>query len=38
MKNSSSNALPLIQGESKIAIEDGLPRFAKLKKVLVEKK
>lgn len=30
-------ALPLIQGESKIAIEDGLPRFAKLKKVLVEK-
>jgi len=31
-------ALPLIQGESKIAIEDGLPRFAKLKKVLVEKK
>ena len=31
-------ALPLIQGESKIAIEDGLPRFAKLKKVLVETK
>ena len=30
-------ALPLIQGESKIAIEDGLPRFAKLKKVLVAK-
>lgn len=28
-------ALPLIQGESRIAIEDGLPRFAKLKKVLV---
>lgn len=27
-------ALPLIQGESKVAIEDGLPRFAKLKKVL----
>lgn len=26
-------ALPLIQGESKIAIEDGLPRFARLKKV-----
>jgi ATP-dependent phosphofructokinase / diphosphate-dependent phosphofructokinase len=26
--------LPLIQGESKIAIEDGLPRFAQLKKVL----
>lgn len=30
-------ALPLIQGESKIAIEEGLPRFAKLKKVLVAK-
>ena len=30
-------ALPLIQGESKIRIEDGLPRFAKLKKVLVTK-
>jgi 6-phosphofructokinase 1 len=30
-------ALPLIQGESKIAIEDGLPRFAKLKKVLATK-
>lgn len=29
-------ALPLIQGESRIAIEDGLPRFAKLKKVLVK--
>lgn len=28
-------ALPLIQGESQIAIEDGLPRFARLKKVLV---
>ena len=27
-------ALPLIQGESKIALEDSLPRFAKLKKVL----
>jgi 6-phosphofructokinase 1 len=27
-------ALPLIQGESRIDIEDGLPRFAKLKKVL----
>jgi 6-phosphofructokinase len=30
-------ALPLIQGESKVKIEDGLPRFAKLKKVLVAK-
>lgn len=30
-------ALPLIQGESKIAIEDGLPRFARLKKVPVKK-
>ncbi|MDD3930843.1 MAG: 6-phosphofructokinase [Clostridiaceae bacterium] len=29
-------ALPLIQGESKIAIEDGLPRFARLKKVRVK--
>ncbi len=29
-------ALPLIQGESRVAIEDGLPRFAKLKKVLVQ--
>ena len=29
--------LPLIQGESVIAREDGLPRFAKLKKVLVTK-
>ncbi|MGI6327175.1 MAG: 6-phosphofructokinase [Saccharofermentanales bacterium] len=28
-------ALPLIQGESKIALEDGLPRFANLKKVPV---
>ncbi|MDW7656658.1 MAG: 6-phosphofructokinase [Bacillota bacterium] len=26
-------ALPLIQGESQIAVEDGLPRFARLKKV-----
>ena len=31
-------ALPLIQGEPKLVKEDGLPRFAKLKKVLVEKK
>lgn len=30
-------ALPLIQGESKAPLEDGLPRMAKLKKVLVEK-
>ncbi|MDR3119896.1 MAG: 6-phosphofructokinase [Clostridiales bacterium] len=26
-------ALPLIQGESRIAVEDGLPRFARLRKV-----
>jgi 6-phosphofructokinase 1 len=31
-------ALPLIQGETKLEKENGLPRFAKLKKVLVEKK
>lgn len=31
-------ALPLIQGETDMVKEDGLPRFAKLKKVLVEKK
>ncbi len=30
-------ALPLIQGETKMQKEDGLPRFAKLKKVLVKK-
>ncbi|CDG35025.1 6-phosphofructokinase [Acetivibrio thermocellus BC1] len=30
-------ALPLIQGESRPPIEDGLPRFAKLKKVLARK-
>lgn len=30
-------ALPLIQGDMKAPLEDGLPRFAKLKKVLVEK-
>lgn len=29
-------ALPLIQGESKAPLEDGLPRFAQLKKVLVK--
>lgn len=31
-------ALPLIQGDCKAPLEDGLPRFAKLKKILVEKK
>ncbi len=31
-------ALPLIQGDCDMAKEDGLPRFAKLKKVFVEKK
>ena len=31
-------ALPLIQGESKAKLEDGLPRFAQLKKVRVTKK
>lgn len=31
-------ALPLIQGDCKAPLEDGLPRFAKLKKVLVNKK
>lgn len=31
-------ALPLIQGESKAKLEDGLPRFAKLKKVRVVKR
>lgn len=30
-------AVPLIEGESKPPIENGLPRFAKLKKVLVKK-
>jgi 6-phosphofructokinase 1 len=30
-------ALPLIQGDAKAPLEDGLPRFAKLKKVLVKK-
>lgn len=30
-------ALPLIQGDEKAPLEDGLPRFAKLKKVLVKK-
>jgi len=30
-------ALPLIQGESKSVLEDGLPRFAKLKKILATK-
>lgn len=31
-------ALPLIQGDFKASLEDGLPRFAKLKKVRVTKK
>ena len=31
-------ALPLIQGEAKAPLEDSLPRFDRLKKVLVEKK
>ncbi len=31
-------ALPLIQGEPEMKKEDGLPRFARLKKVLVDKK
>lgn len=31
-------ALPLIQGDDKAPLEDGLPRFANLKKVLVSKK
>jgi 6-phosphofructokinase len=30
-------ALPLIQGESKVPLEDGLPRFTRLKKVLAAK-
>ena len=29
-------ALPLVQGESGLPLEDGLPRFARLKKVLVK--
>ena len=31
-------ALPLVQGETQMVKEDSLPRFAKLNKVLVEKK
>lgn len=31
-------ALPLIQGDAKAPLEDGLPRFAKLKKVFVSNK
>lgn len=31
-------ALPLIQGDSKARLEDGLPRFAQLKKIKVTKK
>ncbi|NLZ24838.1 MAG: 6-phosphofructokinase, partial [Clostridiales bacterium] len=30
-------ALPLIQGDAKAPLEDGLPRFCRLKKILVEK-
>ena len=30
-------ALPLIQGDTNLPFEDGMPRFAKLKKVLVKK-
>ncbi len=30
-------ALPLIQGESRLPMEDGLPRFARLKKVLASR-
>ncbi len=30
-------ALPLIQGDNKIVLEDGLPRFANLKRVFVKK-
>ena len=29
-------ALPLIQGESKPPVEDGMPRFANLKKIIAE--
>ena len=29
-------ALPLIQGDCKAPLEDGLPRFARLKKILVK--
>ena len=29
--------LPLIQGDMKAPLEDGLPRFARLKKILVSK-
>jgi 6-phosphofructokinase 1 len=31
-------ALPLIQGESKVPMEDGVPRFATLKKVFTREK
>ncbi|MCX8128487.1 MAG: 6-phosphofructokinase [Clostridia bacterium] len=36
-ENFINYALPLIQGESQPPLEDGLPRFAKLKKVLATK-
>lgn len=35
-KEFADYALPLIQGDCKAPLEDGLPRFAKLKKVLVK--
>ena len=35
-KEFAEYALPLIQGDCKAPLEDGLPRFAKLKKVLVK--
>ncbi|MFA7367314.1 MAG: 6-phosphofructokinase [Bacilli bacterium] len=37
-KDFADYALPLIQGVADYPLEDGLPRFARLKKVLVEKK
>lgn len=37
-KEFADYALPLIQGVTDYPLEDGLPRFARLKKVLVEKK
>lgn len=36
-QNFINYALPLIQGDMKAPLEDGLPRFANLKKVLVER-
>ena len=37
-ENYINYALPLIQGESKPPFENGLPRFAKLNKILIERK